>query len=80
MKIVAELKIPQMFTAHAESMSNEYQDGLLRRQYICQECGHVFASAWPIKRNMGYLYADDKSFGCPKCGFRHSDHVAYLDE
>jgi len=80
MKIIAELNIPQMFTAHASSMNNGSRDEFVRRQYICHECGHAFASAWPIKSNMGYQYTDGKYFCCPKCGYRHSDHVAYVDE
>ena len=77
MTIIAELKIPQMFTAYAEDM--DYLDnGLHHYQYFCKECDQAFASAWG-KPPWAFAYCERGSyFSCPHCGIKHQKNVVYV--
>jgi len=75
---LAEVVIPQMFTAFAEDM--KYIDnGLHQIQYYCVKCDQSFAVAWGrISGCMGYIERGSH-FRCPYCGTHHEKHVAYVE-
>lgn len=75
--IVAQLAIPQMFTAYAEDL--EYlQSGLHQYQYFCEECDQAFSSAWGKIPNSMSWFERGRYFYCPYCGHRHGENVAYI--
>ena len=73
----AELVIPQMFSAYAESI--EYlSNGLHHYQYFCEECKLIFSVAWgKIPGSMSW-YELGKYITCPNCGMHHEKYVAYI--
>ncbi|EGW40678.1 PcfJ domain-containing protein [Desulfosporosinus sp. OT] len=73
--LVAELVIPQMFTAYAEDISY-LQNGLHHFQYFCEECDQAFCSAWGKVPGIS-LYERGSHFICPYCGHRHHENVVY---
>lgn len=87
--IVAELVIPQMFTAYAEDkgyinvqgchIGYAYQyNGLHHYQYFCEECDQVFSSAWGrIQGSMNYSERGSY-FYCPHCGKTHHENIVYI--
>ena len=75
--IIAEVVIPQMFTAYAED-HGYLHNGLHQYQYFCEECDQAFAVAWgKIPGSMGY-FERGNIFCCPYCGKEHSKNVAYI--
>jgi len=75
--IIAELVIPQMFSAYAEDM--EYlKNGLHHFQYFCEECDQVFCSAWGKIPGAMWQYERGSHFTCPFCGHRHHENVVYI--
>lgn len=76
--IIAELVIPQMFTAYAEDMKY-LSNGLHQFQYFCEECDQAFASAWGRIPGSMSMYERGTYFNCPYCGKRHGDNVAYVN-
>jgi hypothetical protein len=75
--LIAELKIPQMFTAYAEDL--KYLDnGLHHFQYFCEECDQVFSSAWgKIPGSMSH-FERGNYFSCPYCRKLHEKNVVYI--
>lgn len=91
MSLIAEVIIPQMFTAYAEDKGyinvqgcscgyGVQYSGLHHYQYFCEECDQVFSSAWG--RVQGSLnYAERGSyFHCPHCGKTHRENVVYVKQ
>lgn len=75
--LVAEVIIPQMFTAYAEDLGYR-ENGLHHYQYFCKNCNQAFSAAWGRKdRAMGWCERGDY-FHCPHCGTRHDKNVAYI--
>lgn len=80
MAIIAELKIPQMFTAYAEDLGYIKDNGLHHYQYFCEECDQVFAAAWGKPPGaLGYCERGSH-FKCPYCGIEHQNNVAYIKQ
>ena len=75
--LIAELTIPQMFTAYAEDQGHA-SNGLHHYQYFCEECDQWFAAAWGAVPCTCY-FEMGKYFKCPRCGFNHSKYVVYID-
>lgn len=78
MKLLAEMVIPQMFTAYAEDQGHLH-NGLHHYQYFCEECDQIFASAWGRKPGTYPPVERGASFVCPNCGQMHENHVVYID-
>lgn len=74
--IIAEIAIPQMFTAYAEHIGY-VQNGLNHKQYFCEGCDQAFASAWGVTPGMNG-YERGTSFHCTYCGKQHNKYVAYI--
>ncbi|GAB4272086.1 PcfJ domain-containing protein [Thermincola ferriacetica] len=79
MPLIAEVIIPQMFTAYAEDLG--YLDnGLHHFQYFCKECDQIFASAWgKIPGTLAY-YERGNFFYCPYCGKKHDKNVVCIKQ
>ena len=73
--LLAELVIPQMFSAYAEDISY-LQNGLHHFQYFCEECDQAFCSAWGKVPGIS-LYERGSRFICPYCGYVHHENVVY---
>lgn len=74
--LVAEVNIPQMFTAYAEDLG--YPDGythLHHFQYYCKECNQVFMSAWGRAPGSFQWCERGSYFHCPHCGIKHEKNV-----
>lgn len=75
--LIAELVIPQMFSAYAEDI-DYLKNGLHHFQYFCEECDQVFSSAWGrIPGSMGQ-YERGSYVTCPYCGHQHHENVVYV--
>ena len=72
--LIAEVVIPQMFTAYAEDLGY-LENGLHHYQYFCEECDQAFTSAWGrLPRAISY-YERGNRFYCPYCGKVHEKHA-----
>lgn len=75
---LAEVVIPQVFTAFAED-SKYLENGLRQIQYYCVKCHQPFAAAWGrIPGCMSYVERGAR-FYCPNCGTLHERHIAYVE-
>lgn len=75
--LLAELVIPQMFTAYAEDIGYLH-NGLHHYQYFCEECDQAFCSAWGRIPGSFGSYERGSRFNCPYCGHLHHENVAYV--
>lgn len=79
MTIIAQLNIPQMYTAYAQDL--KYLDnGLHHYQYFCEECDQIFSSAWGRIPGAISWYERGSYFYCPNCRQPHEKNVAYVKE
>lgn len=76
--IIAELVIPQMFTAYAEDLKYLESNGLHHYQYFCEECDQIFASAWGRVSNSMSWCERGRDVSCTYCGKVHQKHIAYI--
>lgn len=77
--LVAEVNIPQMFTAYAEDLG--YPDGythLHHFQYYCKECNQAFMSAWGKVPGSLQWRERGSYFYCPNCGIKHEKNVVCI--
>ncbi len=75
MSLIAEVVIPQMFTAFAQDLGYSQYNGLHHKQYYCKNCGQSFSAAWGIKPGCFWRSEYGNVFRCPRCGVEHSKHV-----
>ncbi len=78
MTLLAELKIPQMFTAYAEELGYLDNNGLHHYQYFCSKCEQIFASAWGRLNHSMQCYERGRIFLCPHCGKVHCKNITYI--
>lgn len=75
--LIAEVIIPQMFTAYAEDLG--YLDnGLHHIQYFCEQCDQAFTSAWGRKTGCLNWCERGNYFYCPNCNTKHEKNVVYI--
>ena len=77
MRLIAELKIPKMFTAYAEDLGYLDHNRLHHVQYFCEACYQIFSAAWGRRSGMGHHERGD-NFRCARCGTQHEKNVVYL--
>lgn len=75
--LVAEVIVPQMFTAYAEDLGY-LGNGLHHFQYFCEECDQAFTSAWGKITGALRYYERGAFFYCTHCGTRHEKNIVYI--
>ncbi len=78
MGLIAEVIIPQMFTAYKQDLHYPDQNGLHHYQYFCEECDQAFMAAWGMKPGAYWPVEKGAYFYCPNCGKQHHEHVVCL--
>lgn len=77
--LLAEVIVPQMFTAYAEDLGCVESSGLHHFQYFCEHCDQIFASAWGGIPGAISWCERGSYFYCTNCGKRHHDNVVYIN-
>lgn len=75
--LIAEVIIPQMFSAYAEDLGY-LENGLHHFQYFCEQCDQAFTAGWGQKPGMLYWPKERGDYvHCPNCGTVHNKNIVY---